>query len=213
MEESVFTITSPKNRAISISVTNGHFTTTSSHTSHYLEMSEMKSNTVAARGIARQLAEPYLDGVGVDTIVCMDGTEIIAAYLAEELMQYGTPVLYGDKPIFAVTPMHRVNGQLIFHQSAQELIFGRGILLLVATVASGKTIQSAMDCLSYYGGALAGISAIFSSIPAIFDQGINALFTIDDIPNYRFYGLADCELCNAGRKIDAIVNSEGFSIV
>ena len=207
------TITSQKNRAISIKVTCGHFTTINSHTSHYLEMSEMKFNTVAARGIAQQLALPYLSDARVDTIVCMDGTEIIAAYMAEELRRYGTSMIYLDKEIYAVTPMHRGNGQLIFHQSVQRMIQGKQILLLVATVASGKTILSAMDCLAYYCGELAGVSAIFSSMPEMNGQGINALFTSDDIPNYRFYDLADCDLCKAGRRLDAIVNSEGYSKV
>jgi orotate phosphoribosyltransferase len=40
---------------------------------------------------------------------------------------------------------------------------------------------------------------------------VDSVFTRDDLPDYRTYSLQDCPLCKEGRKIDAIVNSYGYS--
>jgi orotate phosphoribosyltransferase len=68
-----------------------------------------------------------------------------------------------------------------------------------------------MDCVSYYGGKLAGISALFVASPGTQKEPINALFTSEDIPAYKLFTTADCELCRAGVKLDAIVSSEGYT--
>jgi orotate phosphoribosyltransferase len=211
MENRRFTVSSPKNQAIHMHVINGHFTTNNSHISHYIDMSGLKFHTRAARNVARELAAPYLAGAAADTIVCMDGTEVIAAYLAEELLRRGTPDEGGEGNIFVVTPKSNVNGQLIFHQSAQDMIQNRNIILLVASASSGKTICRALDCLAYYGGEPAGISALFSTKSEINGQAIHALFTDGDIPDYKFFNPAECAFCGKGRKLDAIVNSEGYT--
>jgi orotate phosphoribosyltransferase len=68
-----------------------------------------------------------------------------------------------------------------------------------------------MDCVSYYGGRLAGISALFVASPENQKDQINALFTSNDIPGYKLFPTAECELCKAGVKLDAIVSSEGYT--
>ena len=93
MNQESFTVSSPKDPAIAIKVTPGHFATSSSHVSHYLDMTSLKTRASVAKEVARELAVAYLSSRDVNTIVCMENTEIIGAYLAEELLQEGIMVM------------------------------------------------------------------------------------------------------------------------
>ena len=42
---------------------------------------------------------------------------------------------------------------------------------------------------------------------------VYSLFVPSDIPNYATYAPEDCAMCKAGKKIDALVNSYGLSIL
>jgi len=211
MENRFFTVSPPKNPAIKVQVATGHFTTGSAHISHYIDVSELKSSVAMAKGAAHELAVPLRATTLVDMIVCMDGTEIVAAYLADELLHGGAMVINNGGEIRVVTPMNNTNGQLIFHQNVQEKISGCNVLLMVASISTGKTIHRIIECISYYGGNIVGISSIFSAIPHIDGVNVNSLFTCEDIPDYYFYRSSDCVLCKEGHELDAIVNSEGYT--
>jgi len=70
-----------------------------------------------------------------------------------------------------------------------------------------------MDCIAYYGGRLAGISALFVASPEQQKDNINTLFTSDDIPGYKLFETVECEMCKAGHKIDALISSDGYTRV
>ena len=110
-----------------------------------------------------------------------------------------------------ITPIINTNGNLIFQDNLIEWISNKNILLLVCTISSGRTVNSALECLEYYGGKLAGISSLFLSSHEKMKQKIYTLFTSDDIPDYKLFGTAECEMCRAGQKLDAIINSEGYT--
>lgn len=211
MEYQKYTVTSHKNKLITLDVIPGHFTTSNSHLTHYLDMNRLKFNALLARDIAREMAVPYLSNGLIDTIICMEGTEVIGAYLAEDLMENGAMVVNSDKDIYVVTPISNINGQLVFTQNAQQMIYRRHIVLLVASTSSGYTINRALDCLKYYKGILAGISSIFSAIPEVSGYPVNSIFSSKDILGYRTYKPSDCALCRAGRQLDAIVNHDGYT--
>jgi orotate phosphoribosyltransferase len=175
-------------------------------------VSGLKSRSTVARDVAQELAIPYLTSTIVDTIVCMEKTEVIGAYLAQELLQHGATVMNEGNEIQIVTPINNVNGNMIFQDNLIEYITNKHIILLVASVSSARALHIGMDCISYYGGKLAGISALFVASPGnLKENNINALFTANDIPGYKLFSTAECELCKAGVKIDAIVSSEGYT--
>ena len=74
-----------------------------------------------------------------------------------------------------------------------------------------KNVQ--IDAIHYYGGRVAGVSAIFSAANKVYDFPINALFTTADIPDYHTYSPSSCNLCKEGKPVDAIVNGYGYSRV
>jgi orotate phosphoribosyltransferase len=211
METKAFTVELDKNPTITIKVIPGHFTTSNAHVNNYLDVSGLKSNAEVAREVARELAIPYLTSTPVDTIVCMEKTEVIGAYLAQELLHAGPSVINAGGEIHIVTPVNNVNGNMIFQDNVVEWITNKNIILLVASVSSARAVHIGMDCIAYYGGRLAGISALFVASPSTQKEQFNTLFTSDDIPGYKLFNAADCEMCKAGVKLDALVSSEGYT--
>ena len=209
MERKAFNISLSKNPLISIKVIPGHFTTSNIHISHYLDMSRLKSNSQIARDVGREMAIPYLSSTIVNTIVCMESTVVIGAYLAQELFEYGPSVVNSGGDIHVVAPLSNINGKLIFQESSLGWISNQNIILLVASISSSRTVNSALECLEYYGGRVVGISALFVATPNT--RKVNALFTAGDIPDYRMFSPGECEICKAGQKLDAIISSEGYT--
>ena len=206
-----FTVKSKKEPKISVHVVAGHFATSSAHRSHYIDIFDLKSNSSVAKLAARELAAPYQANTLIDVIVCMDGTEILAAYLANELLQSGLGAINEGSEIFIIKPMNRADGRYVFHQSVQEKIANKNALLLVASISTGATVEDVMECMSYYGCRLAGISAVFTAIPSVKGQEIHSLFTNYDIPSYSFSNPSECKMCKEGHALNAVFNSEGFT--
>jgi orotate phosphoribosyltransferase len=211
MDNEFFTVSSHQNSKITIQVVAGHFATDSSHRNHYIDISELKSSSTAAKSAARQLAVPYLANNQVDVIVYMDGTEILAAYLADELLQAGVGVVNEGSDILLVTPMLRADGRFVFHQNVMKKIEGKNVLLMVASLTAGATVNRVIECLNYYHCKIIGLSAIFSTTKDVSGMEVNSLFNHDDVPDYKFFAPSECELCKAGKKIDAFMNSEGYT--
>ena len=67
----------------------GHFVTPNSHVNYFLDMTTLKSRLSEASVAARELSRQIEATTVVDTIVCIDGCEIIGAFLAEELTRAG----------------------------------------------------------------------------------------------------------------------------
>ena len=212
METNAFNVSLEKNPAIKIKVIPGHFTTSNAHINYFLDVWELKSNVSLARDVAREMAAPYLASTPIDTIVCMERTVVLGAYTAEELQREGTAVMNAGGIIHVLSPLSNINGNLIFQDNAIEWIRNKNILLLVASTTGGGTIKRAMECITYYEGRPAGISALFFASEDL-EYDVNSLFTAEDIPGYKVFSTGDCEMCKAGQKLDAIINSEGYTIL
>ena len=210
MENKVYSISYAKNPAITVHVTPGHFTTSNAHTNNFLDVNVLKSNVMLAQDTARELAIPYLSSTLVDTIVCIERMDIIGAYLAQELLRDGTSVINSGNTINVLSPMTNAYGNLVFPSNMISCISGKNILLLVASISSGRALSRVIECVAYYGGSLCGISALYLA-SASSESVINALFTSEDIPGYKLYQTQECEMCKNGIKLDGIISSEGYT--
>ena len=202
MENMTTKITSSYNNALDIKVVDGHFATNHSHINRYIDMTTIKSRRKMALAAAKSMATEYVATTIVDTIVCMDGTEVIGAYLANALTENGIVSMNQHQTIYIMTPEVHSSGQLIFRDD-----------LHLASATTGKTIKQSIECIEYYGGSISGISAIFSATDEVAGHEVHSLFSKKDIDDYASYSVDECPMCKAGKKIEAIVNSYGYSML
>ena len=211
MESSYTRVSSKVNPNAIIRIVPGHFATTHSHITTYVDMTIMKSRRSEAEAAASVLAHKYTTSTYVDTIICMDGCEVIGAYLADRLTQSGIMSLNKHHTMYVVSPELNPSGQLIFRDNMQFMVDGKHCILLLASATTGRTIARALECIEYYHGIVEGISAIFSASKTVNGHEINSIFSADDVPDYKTYDARECPLCKQGVKLDAIVNSYGYS--
>lgn len=211
MESRAIKIYAPMNNRIALKVIPGHFATNHSHVNFYLDMTTMKARQNEAVEVAKALMRQYVTTTIVDTIVCMDGCEVIGGFLAQELTNAGFLSMNAHKTIYIVTPEYNTNGQMTFRDNIQSAIKGKHVILLVASATTGKTIRRSIECIQYYGGKIEGISAIFSAVDKIEGFHVDALFHSKDLPEYKHYKINECPLCDSKEKIEAIVSGNGYT--
>ena len=194
-----------------LKVYEGHFATVHSHITKYFDFSTIKARRSEAMAAANILADKYVNTTIVDTILCMEGTEVIGAYLADKLTRNGIMSMNAHKTIYVVSPEIGTGGQLVFRDNNEFMIKGKNVLLLVASASTGGTIFQSAECVEYYGGKIAGISAIFSATSEVGGREVNSIFTAEDVPGYGSYKMKDCPYCRNKQRLDAIVNAYGYS--
>ena len=92
--------------------------------------------------------------------MCMDGTEVIGAFLSEELeKRHILSTINLHKTVYVVSPEINANNQVMFRDNVKPAITGKHVLLLLATTTTGVTIRRSLESLRYYGGSVAGGSA------------------------------------------------------
>ena len=192
-------------------VVPGHFVTPNSHVNYFMDMAAIMRRQSEAKAAAEALAQYYSVGTVIDTIVCLDGMDIIGAYLANELTKAGILSKNAHKTMYILQPEHDVNGQMIFRQNIEGWIRDKNCLLLLSSASTGATISKAAQTINYYGGKVVGISALFSIVTKIDGYPVYSLFDSSDIPDYRSYKYNECPMCKAQQKVYAIVNGYGYS--
>ncbi len=209
METRTYKLMSATN--VPIKITPGHFATNHSHINYYVDTTTLRARQSEAQAAARALKGMYMYGTIVDTILCVDGTQVIGAYLAQELTQSGYRSINSHKTIYIVTPEYNSNSQLIFRDNIRPMISGKNVIILLADVTSGKTLAKCVEAIQYYGGTVQGVSALFSAVEEVCGYHINSVFTTRDLPDYQSSEFLDCPFCKQGKKLDALVNSFGYS--
>ena len=152
-----------KHGNISLHVAKGHFATSHSHINYYVDITTQKTRLSEAEAVAKALVSYYNTNTIVDTVLCLDGTEVIGTCLARELTNSGFLNMNAHQTIYVVTPEHTVGSQIIFRDNAVPSIKGKHILILSASVSTGYSVQSAVEAVHYYDGHVAGICAVISS--------------------------------------------------
>ncbi len=211
MDERLVDLRSAKNHSARIKVMHGHFATSNSHINTYIDMSTVKNRHNNAHETAKVIAAEYISNTSVDTIVCLDGTEVIGSFIAQELSESSTMSLSRGNNISVVTPEIDALGQMMFRDNKQRMIANQQVLILTDSITTGTTITQAIEAVLYYGGKVCGVAAIFSAVTKIAGLEIKTIFTSSDLPNYRTYKRADCPMCAAGQRIEALVNGFGYS--
>jgi len=212
LEERVVKYYSRKDPNIALKVIPGHFSTKHAHLNCYLDVTTMKTRANEAERIAVAMKDYYnVMGRPIDTIVCIDGCEVIGAFLANELARAGILSMNAHKTIYVVTPEHDIYGDMIFRDNMKLAIKGKNVLLLMASCTTGRTIRGSIECIKYYGGTVQGVSAIFSALDSVDGFRIDSLFREEDIPNYESYQNHNCPMCEAGEPVEALVNGYGYS--
>ena len=145
-------------------VAKGHFATSHSHINYYIDVTMQKSRLSEARAVAKELVAAYKATTIVDTVLCLDGTEVIGACLASELTRDGFVNMNAHQTIYVVTPEHTTGSQLLFRENTMPMITGKHVLVLAASVTTGYTAQAAIEAVKYYGGMVAGLAAIFATV-------------------------------------------------
>ena len=136
---------------------------------------------------------------------------MLGTCVAEELTKSGFRTVNKHQTIYVVEPEYNANSQIIFRDNIQPMIRGKHVLVLMASVTTGFTAKRSVEAIEYYGGRVAGVAAIYRAVNRIAGYPVRSIYSLEDIPDYRSYDYRDCPFCKAGKKIDALVNSFGYS--
>ncbi len=211
MDARLVDLRSAKNPKARIKVMKGHFATSNSHLNTYIDMSTVKTRHNNAREAAKELAHEYLSTTYVDSIVCLDETSVIGTFMAEQLSDAHRMSLSAGNNISVITPEFNTMGQIMFRDNQQRMVKDQQVLILAASITTGKTLNRAIESVLYYGGTICGVAAIFSAVSKVAGMEIKTIFTSRDLPDYRACDPADCPICAEGKHVEAIVNSYGYS--
>lgn len=201
-----------KRKNLFLRVAKGHFATSYTHSNYYIDVADQKTRFSEARAVAEELCSTYnYSTTIIDTILCLDGTEVIGACFANELTKSNFMNINAHQTIYVVTPEMTSSSQLLFRDNIVPMIRGKHVLVLAVSVATGGTVKAAMEAVKYYGGEVVGVASIFSTADEVDGYTVNSVFNPNDLPGYFTCSSHECPLCKEGKKLDALINSHGFS--
>ena len=195
---------------VTLRVAQGHFATRNSHTNYFIDVTRQQSCLQEADAVAQQLAQRLASSTMVDTILCMDGTRVIGTCLARKLTESSYNSVNSGKEIYLLRENVSAGGKLIFRENARFMLEGRNVLLLLASITTGSTVEKGMRCVQYYGGSVAGVASIYSHLKEVSGTPVVSLFDTEDLPGYACYPQQDCPLCREGKEVDAIIDKYGY---
>lgn len=211
MENRIVKFRSNESSMLNIHVIPGHFATSHSHINYYVDVTSIKTRGSEAREAAKVFFSKIPKNITIDTIVCMDGTEMIGAFLSEEIERTGIMNTVNKHDTLYVVSPEVSNNQIIFRDNNKGAIEGKHVVLLLATTTTGETIRRALECIQYYGGQIVSIGSIFSTVKAVDGIQVEKLFSDNEVINYEAYSVQDCPFCRKGHRIEAMVNGFGYS--
>ncbi|MDD6200778.1 MAG: orotate phosphoribosyltransferase [Firmicutes bacterium] len=189
----------------------GHFATNHSHINYYIDITFQKTRLSEAKASAYELVSHFINNTPVDTIICLDGTAVLGTCVAEELTKSGFCTLNQHQTIYVLEPEYNANSQMIFRENVIPMIKGKHVLVLMASVTTGFTAKRSIEAIGYYGGYVAGVAALYRAVDEVEGYPVRSIYSVSDLPDYASYDYRECPYCKAGRKIDALVNSFGYS--
>jgi len=195
----------------SLQMAKGHFATNHSHINYYIDITYQKTRLSEAKDSAYELVSHFINDTPVDTILCLDGTAVLGTCVAEELTKSGFRTINQHQTIYVVEPEYNANSQIIFRDNIKPMIQGKTVLVLMASVTTGYTAKRSIEAIGYYGGHVAGVAAIYRAVDEVGGYPVRSIYSVDDLPDYESYDYRECPYCKQGKRIDALVNSFGYS--
>ncbi len=190
---------------------HGHFATNHSHINYYIDITYQKTRLSEAKDSAYELVSHFINNTPVDTILCLDGTAVLGTCVAEELTKSGFRTINAHQTIYVLEPEYNANSQIIFRDNIKPMITGKHVLVLMASVTTGYTAKRSIEAIGYYGGYVAGVAAIYRAVDEVAGHPVRSIYSVQDLPDYASYDYRECPYCKEGKKIDALVNSFGYS--
>ena len=196
---------------VPLRVARGHFATNHSHINYYIDITRQKAKLSEAKAVAKQLAVNFT-AAQIDTILCLDGMAVIGTCLAEALTS-GSRAVSDPAGIHVVEPEYSTTSQMIFRDNIQPLIRNKNVLILMASVTTGYTAKRSVETINYYGGSVAGVASLYRAVDELLGKPVHSVYSLEDLPDYESYDYNSCPYCKSGRKLDALVNSFGYSLL
>ena len=196
---------------VPLRVAKGHFATNHSHINYYIDITFHKTRLSEAKASAYELVSHFINDTPVDTIICLDGTAVLGAFVAEELTKSGFRTINLHQTIYVLEPELSSSSQMIFRDNIQPMIRGKHVLILMASVTTGFTAKRSLEAIGYYGGQIAGVAALYSAVDDVEGTPVHCVYNVRDLPDYASYDYRECPFCKQGIPIDALVNSFGYS--
>ncbi len=189
----------------------GHFATNHSHINYFIDITTQKTRLAEAKDVAKQLASQFA-GEKVDTILCLDGMTLVGACLADALCSGRMPSADPGE-IAVIEPEYNSYNQMTFRDNVQPYIREKNVLVLMASISTGFTAKRGIQGTKYYGGNVVGVAGLFRAVEHLEyrDVKLVSVFEPADLPDYHSYDHNDCPFCKDGRRLDALVNSHGYS--
>ena len=196
---------------VPLRLARGHFATNHSHINYYIDITYHKTRLSEAKDSAYELVSNFINDTPVDTILCLDGTAVLGTCVAEELTKSGFRTINQHQTIYVLEPEYNANSQIIFRDNIKPMIQGKHVLILMASVTTGYTANRSIEAIKYYGGNVCGVASIYRAIDEIGGYPVRSIYSVADLPDYESFDYRECPYCKAGQKLDALVNSFGYS--
>ena len=164
-----------KKKDLCLRAVKGHFATSHSHMNYYIDITMQKSRLSEAKSIAHEIVSSYRSNTIVDTVLCLDGTEVIGTCIADELTKEDFANMNAHQTIYIVTPEYTSGSQILFRDNVVPMIASKHVLIFAASVTTGLTAKAAAEAVRYYGARL-------PAYPRYSQRSIRAR----DIPSFRF---------------------------
>ena len=222
------------NEKLALTVTKGHFSSDRFHVNYYIDMTTLKMRQANAEAVAKAMVKKYVNRIElsksfgiseellqqskafatkrtIDTIICMDGRAVNRPHVPHQLSSAGFNTTNIHKTSYVISPEFDSAGQMVVRENIKPMIKDKHVLVVLASAMSGHTIEKSLRCIESYGGIVEGISVIFGVVSEIEGHPVNAVFSVEDLPDFRLSDPHDCPDCKNHVKLDAIVNSYGYT--
>lgn len=203
-----------KRKNLFLRVCKGHFATNERHCNYYIDVVAQKSRLSEAQAIAEELTSYLYRNTIVDTILCIDGMEVVGTCVADKLTKSSYTSVNAHDSIYVIEPEPTATSQLLFRDNIVPMIKGKHVMIVAASYTSGKTVKTAIEAVKYYGGRVSCVGTIFATVEKTIDDiPVYSCFDPGFLGDFENYKSHECPLCKQGQPIDALINGYGYSVL